>query len=136
MKTYQEYGIEIPAGRKSGNVKVHCPRCHQQRSNKTDRSLSVDLDKGVWNCHYCGWGGKLEFTEEERKQWAKQQSWYNPHPIRKEKPVYKKPKPRQTNAMSDNAVKWLKFGVTYDYWCEKVYENNCMFGIVKTDKNR
>ena len=33
---------------------------------------------------------------------------------------------------TDNAVKWLKFGVSYDYWCEKVYENNCMFGIVKT----
>ncbi len=33
---------------------------------------------------------------------------------------------------TDNALKWLKFDVTYDYWCEKVYENNCMFGIVKT----
>ena len=33
---------------------------------------------------------------------------------------------------TDNAMKWLKFDITYDYWCEKVYENNCMFGIVKT----
>lgn len=33
---------------------------------------------------------------------------------------------------TDNAMKWLKFPVTYDDWCEKVYENNCMFGIVKT----
>lgn len=33
---------------------------------------------------------------------------------------------------TDNAMKWLKFDVSYDYWCEKVYENNCMFGIVKT----
>lgn len=33
---------------------------------------------------------------------------------------------------TDNAMKWLKFNVSYDYWCEKVYENNCMFGIVKT----
>ena len=33
---------------------------------------------------------------------------------------------------TDNALKWLKFDVSYDYWCEKVYENNCMFGIVKT----
>lgn len=33
---------------------------------------------------------------------------------------------------TDNAIKWLKFGKSYDYWCEKVYENNCMFGIVKT----
>lgn len=33
---------------------------------------------------------------------------------------------------TDNAMKWLKFDVSYDYWCDKVYENNCMFGIVKT----
>ena len=33
---------------------------------------------------------------------------------------------------TDNAVKWLKFGVTYDYWCKKVHENGDMFGIVKT----
>ena len=33
---------------------------------------------------------------------------------------------------TDNAMKWLKFNVSYDYWCDRVYENNCMFGIVKT----
>lgn len=33
---------------------------------------------------------------------------------------------------TDNAMKWLKFNKSYDYWCEKVYENNCQFGIVKT----
>lgn len=33
---------------------------------------------------------------------------------------------------TDNAMKWLKFNISYDYWCEKVYENDCMFGIVKT----
>ncbi len=33
---------------------------------------------------------------------------------------------------TDNALKWLKFDISYDYWCEKVYENNCMFGVVKT----
>ncbi len=33
---------------------------------------------------------------------------------------------------TDNAMKWLKFDISYDYWCEKVYENNCMFGVVKT----
>jgi hypothetical protein len=33
---------------------------------------------------------------------------------------------------TDNAMKWLKFDKSYEYWCEKVYENNCMFGIVKT----
>lgn len=33
---------------------------------------------------------------------------------------------------TENAVKWLKFNVTYEYWCERVYENDCNFGIVKT----
>lgn len=33
---------------------------------------------------------------------------------------------------TDNAMKWLKMDKDYDYWCERVYENNCMFGIVKT----
>ena len=30
-------------------------------------------------------------------------------------------------------MKWLKFGVSYDYWCQRVIEDNeSMFGIVKT----
>ena len=34
---------------------------------------------------------------------------------------------------TDNAMKWLKFkDVDYGYWLNKVCENNCMFGIVKT----
>lgn len=32
---------------------------------------------------------------------------------------------------TDNAMKWLKLGATYEQWCEKVYDNNCQFGIVK-----
>lgn len=33
---------------------------------------------------------------------------------------------------TDNAMKWLKFDVTYDYWCDRVNENGNKFGIVKT----
>ena len=33
---------------------------------------------------------------------------------------------------TDNAMKWLKFDISYDYWCKKVYENKCAFGVVKT----
>lgn len=34
---------------------------------------------------------------------------------------------------TDNAMKWLKFdGVDYSYWLDKVRDNDCMFGIVKT----
>lgn len=33
---------------------------------------------------------------------------------------------------TDNAMKWLKFNISYEYWSQKVRENGCMFGIVKT----
>lgn len=33
---------------------------------------------------------------------------------------------------TDNAIKWLKFDMSYQYWCDWVHENNCNFGIVKT----
>ena len=33
---------------------------------------------------------------------------------------------------TENAMKWLKFDISYEYWCKKVYENKCTFGIVKT----
>ena len=34
---------------------------------------------------------------------------------------------------TDQAMKWLKFnGITYEYWCDKVFDNGCRFGIVKT----
>lgn len=33
---------------------------------------------------------------------------------------------------TENAMKWMKWNVSYDYWCQKVEENECMFGIVKT----
>lgn len=33
---------------------------------------------------------------------------------------------------TDNACKFLKFPVTYEYWCGKVWDNGAMFGIVKT----
>lgn len=33
---------------------------------------------------------------------------------------------------TNNAMKWLKFNVSYEYWCKKVNENGNMFGIVKT----
>lgn len=33
---------------------------------------------------------------------------------------------------TDNAFKWLKFNVSFDYWGEKVKQNGCMWGVVKT----
>lgn len=102
MKTYSEYGIKIPSGHIKGKVKTFCPECHATRTDKRDKSLSVDLDKGVWHCHYCGFSGCLEKEEwekeEERKQYAL---------LKNQKPVYKKPEQKQAQAVSDRAMKWF-----------------------------
>lgn len=87
-KDYAEFGIDIPYGRRSGKIKTICPQCHDQRSNKRDKSLSVDLDKGVWHCHYCNWSGTNEVRVKD--------DWQQRSTIRKQKKVYKLPAAQAT----------------------------------------
>lgn len=87
-KEYSEFGIEIPYGRRSGKIKTICPQCHDLRSNKRDKSLSVDLDKGVWHCHYCNWSGTNEVRVKD--------DWQQRSTIRKQKKVYKLPTAQAT----------------------------------------
>ena len=87
-KDYSEFGIEIPYGRRSGTIKAICPKCHDQRSNKRDKSLSVNLDKGVWHCHYCQWSGTTEVRVKD--------DWQQRSTIRKQKKAYKLPTAQAT----------------------------------------
>ena len=112
MKDYSDFGIKIPYGRTRGKLKTFCPQCHETRHNKTDKSLSVDLDKGLWNCHYCGWGGSLNESEfddspEGKRRWMEKQPWFRPAEIRREKPVYKKPAPHALTSLSERAQAWF-----------------------------
>ena len=113
MKDYSDFGIQIPYGRRGGKVKTFCPQCHDQRHNKRDKSLSVDLDKGLWNCHYCSWSGSLKESTydpspEGKRKWMEQQPWYRQTQIRQQKREYKKPQPRPTAPMSAKALAWFK----------------------------
>ena len=38
----------------NGQKKQFCPECHANRTNQADKSLSVDWDKCIAHCHYCG----------------------------------------------------------------------------------
>lgn len=113
MKNYSDFGIQIPYGRTGGKVKTYCPQCHNQRRDKRDKSLSVDLDKGLWHCHYCGWSGTLtestyDPSPEGKRKWMEQQPWYRQTQIRQQKREYKKPQPRSTAPMSTKALAWFK----------------------------
>ena len=111
MKTmdFAKYGIEIPYGRHGGNVKVHCPQCSAQRHDKRDKSLSVNLDTGMFNCHYCGFAGCAAVPdEEEKKEWMQQQSWYRPVSMKKQRPAYKVPRTTGTTEIGAKAKAWFK----------------------------
>ena len=45
----KEFGIAD-----NGKKKQFCPECHANRTNKADKSLSVDWEKCIAHCHYCG----------------------------------------------------------------------------------
>ncbi|MBQ8866893.1 MAG: AAA family ATPase [Bacteroidaceae bacterium] len=65
MRNFQKLNIDV-RGHGSGRVKTFCPFCHETRRNKRDRSLSVDIDKGLYLCHYCGAKGYVPDEAEER----------------------------------------------------------------------
>ncbi|ROT06875.1 toprim domain-containing protein [Muribaculaceae bacterium Isolate-037 (Harlan)] len=92
MKSYSDFGIDIPYGRNSGKIKMICPKCHEQRKNKRDKSLSVDLDKGVWHCHYCSWSGTIHVGERSHDAPKKE---------------YRRPTPRPITTLSRKLVDWF-----------------------------
>jgi twinkle protein len=69
MNNYEDYGIEIPRGKYSGEVVTICPECSHTRKKKKDKCLGVNLDKKVWNCNHCGWKGTL--ITEKKKEYIK-----------------------------------------------------------------
>lgn len=67
LQDFLDIGIEVKPGRIE--QKVTCPKCSPERKNKQDKCLSVNLDKGVYNCHHCGWSGNVKL--KERKEYFK-----------------------------------------------------------------
>lgn len=69
MTTYEEHGIYIN-GAASGEVAIICPECTPSRKaqNQKQKDLSVNVDKGTWNCHHCGWTGGLKKDHHERPE--------------------------------------------------------------------
>lgn len=65
----QNLGINLK-GRTSGSFKTQCPKCSDERRNKRDACLSVDITEGVYNCHHCGWKGGVNDSKFEKKTYV------------------------------------------------------------------
>ena len=85
---YRDFNIDIRSSKTSGEVQCLCPQCSHTRKKKTDKCLSVNLDKNSWFCHHCGWKGGLQNKIEEM--------------------VYIKPEWKNITELSDIAVKWFE----------------------------
>ena len=96
--SYQELNIETN-GKTSGQIKTYCPQCRDRRTNKHDRSLSVNLNTGDFHCHYCEWKGNVNFKSYKDREWVN-------YPIVKK--TYSKPVSKPDNTISDKAVEWFK----------------------------
>jgi twinkle protein len=68
MKTFHDFNIDV-GNKSTGKIKTQCPQCSQTRKNKRDKCLSVDIDKGLFNCHNCGWAGTTKF--EKKKEYIR-----------------------------------------------------------------
>jgi twinkle protein len=63
MKTFNDFNIDV-GNKNAGKTKTKCPKCSDSRKNKRDKSLSVDIDKGLFNCHNRGWSGTTKFQKK------------------------------------------------------------------------
>jgi twinkle protein len=88
-KTYSDFGIEIKAGKTTGEVTTTCPQCSHTRKKKTEKCLGVNLDKCVWRCNHCGWAGGLPKEVELKVS-------------------YTRPKWSNKTELSNNLVKWFE----------------------------
>lgn len=78
--SFAEIGIDTK-GRTHGDVMTICPRCSADRKKQNKPSLSVNVEKKVWNCHHCGWTGGLSTPEFVEKQKTYQIPSYNNTPL-------------------------------------------------------
>ena len=84
IEKFAELGIDIK--NKTGEFTMLCPKCSHTRKKKNLKCLSINTDKGLYNCHHCGWSGNVNLYE--KKQYIK------PIPIKVD--------------LSDDIIKWFK----------------------------
>lgn len=80
MKTWHDYGIEVPNHPSGAEIQTTCPECSNRRKKSKVKCLSVNVEKSVWICHHCGWRGGLSTGVQEKAnpyQWRKQE-WVRP----------------------------------------------------------
>jgi twinkle protein len=85
MSDWSDLGIDL-RGKVSGQLKTRCPKCGPAARHRNKQDLSVDLDRGLYNCHNpgCDFQGKVGSAPD----------WRDFQPT----PAYVRPAPPPENA--------------------------------------
>ena len=86
-----------------GQIKTFCPLCREARTNKRDRSLSINTQTLAYHCHYCDAKGYLKSKMGDTL--ATDQRYFKPQPK-----VFVKPKPKDKDkegVFSDAFIEWF-----------------------------
>ena len=87
----------------NGKKKQFCPECHANRTNQRDKSLSVDWEKCIAHCHYCG---KSFFFGKTEKIYHAPKAV---QPSKQEAKGYKKPgKLANEEPLDNNMKRWFE----------------------------
>jgi twinkle protein len=68
MMDWHDLGIDV-RGRAVGQIKTKCPKCGPRSRHKNKTDLSVDLDRGLYNCHNndCDFQGRISSAPDWRE---------------------------------------------------------------------
>lgn len=66
MKKFSDFNIQAVGT--GPQVYTTCPQCAPSRRKKNAKCLSVNTEKGIWNCHHCGWSGSLQFGDDKNSR--------------------------------------------------------------------
>lgn len=64
FNSWSESGIDYNP-RRTGEQKTLCPNCSHTRKNKSDKCLSLNISKGVANCHNCHFSAVIASEDDE-----------------------------------------------------------------------
>ena len=107
LSDFLELDIQ-PKALSAKQQKVKCPKCKESgKTNLNDNCLSINMNDGLYNCHKCGWSGKVR-TEQTIAQMIEQTK------------AYKLPEQNSLSDIKNNAIQFLKDrGIT-----QEVIDNN------------
>lgn len=93
LKNFEDFNIYLKAGA-TGETYTQCPQCSKERKKKRAECLGVNVEKGKWVCHHCGWAGGLKGkTEYHGAHWLK--------------PEYRKPTKTPKSDLPAPVIKWF-----------------------------